>query len=79
MKIKNLKYYDKILTLMALDAAFEEHEGIRYIDQKWFNEKLKEMGLVNLNKMSDEERSELRIIISDRLKKIMDNLKQEIG
>lgn len=79
MKIKNLKYYDKILTLMALDVAFEDHEGVRYIDQEWFNEKLKEMGLVNLDKMSNEERSELRIIISDRLKKIMDNLKQEIG
>jgi hypothetical protein len=41
----NKEKYDKILTLMALDMAYENEIGLRYVDQKLFDRLLKECGV----------------------------------
>lgn len=60
--------YDKVLTLMALDMAYEQDFGRRHIKQEVFDKLLEECGVT----APDSEYIEGRMIV------LMDELEEEL-
>lgn len=60
--------YDKVLTLMALDLAYEATFGCRYIRQEMFDKLLVQSGVNLVDEEYMEER--LKCLMEDLVKKL---------
>lgn len=65
----NKELYDKVLTLMAIDMAYEQEYGARYVDQKVFDDLLIKANVGTPN--ADYIESRMEIILNDLEKELL--------